>query len=342
MQHSSRHKNVGTDSLQANAGPLFMQPEAPTPPPKRSHRKRNIIIAIIVAIILIPAAVVAVYWFATPQQAPTHTNTPVVVDSAETIINKINARLSDTSRSDHLESTITQSTPLDDNRLPSPSYKVGDADYAVFTDDTYGLSIAHAGESADIDEGFNNTIAQQITDILTSTDYKKGQVSTLVTNYESTDVICTIMSQGSPMSVACANKSAYTRISEQVAPFAKAHAAKVPQGSANRTYSTPKVTDSETKDYQRAEVSLTEGLGGVMLLFYRHGSDDWQFFKGTQNILACSDYNTVDIVSAFKGEKCMNDQVESTVGAPVQQAAPIGPIAQPAQADTTAEPVTAN
>lgn len=316
-QRKRESRSVGTDSLQANAGPLFTAPEVPAMTPKKSHKKRNIIIAIIALVVLIPAAAFAIYWFATPEKAPTKAPHTTVVDSAESIINKINVKLTNTSEKDHHKATISQSTPQSDNPLTSPSYKVNDTDYYVATTETYGLAITLPGtDDSFVDEDASQAIATQVISVLTDTDYKKTDTNVATTNYESTSVVCSISSEGSPMYVTCANKSAYTKISRDLEPFVTTYtSAKANDPAMHATYSNLTITDSPVKDYQRASVNVSEGIGGATLLFYRHNEDKWLFFTATQNILSCSDYNTVDIVSAFSGEKCMDGDTESTVGA---------------------------
>lgn len=297
--------------------------------PKRSHKKRNLIIALIVVILLIPAVIWAVYWFATPQQSTKNTTNTTVVDSAESIINKINAKLTDTSSKNHRKATITQSTPLSDTPASGPSYKVGKADYYVSTTETYGLSITKQGMTAEssIDEDFNQTVTDQIVSVLSDADYKMSD-TTDIANYESATVVCNIAAEGSPVAVTCANKSAYTKISDNLKPFVTAYTSVTSDNADIRTtYSDLTITNSEVAKYQHASVNVTQGMSGAVLLFYRFDEGTWKFFKGTQNILSCTEYNTVEITSAFKGEKCMDGETESTVD-PI-----VGPIFTPATAD---------
>ena len=74
---------------------------------------------------------------------------------------------------------------------------------------------------------------------------------------------------------------------------------------------TSQITDSQVAPYQKL---IASGMNSAML-FYRTSPDsEWQFFKGTQDALACSEY-TGDVAKAFAGEKCYLDEYgqESTV-----------------------------
>lgn len=78
----------------------------------------------------------------------------------------------------------------------------------------------------------------------------------------------------------------------------------------------PRVIDSRTPGYQRAEVSVghVDG-GGAMGLFYRKGSGAWIYFKSVQDAPACSSFDTPDLKNAFRGEACYSATTnsESTV-----------------------------
>lgn len=333
-QQRKHEKLVGKDSLQDNAGPLFMTPEVLDMTPKRSHKKRNLIISLVVTLLLIPAVIWAVYWFATPQKATTQPPKVVVADSAESIINKVNAKLTDTSHSDYRKAAINQTTPLSDTPAIGPSYKVSGADYYVATTDTYSLSITKQGTTIEspVDEDFNQTIADQIVQVLRDSKYKMTDTTNIV-NYESATVVCTILAEGSPITVTCANKSTYNKISSDLKPFVQAHIAATSSDDELRTtYSNLKVTNSLTPKYQHASVSITQGMTGAVLLFYRHDEGTWKFFTGTQNILSCDEYNTIDLIAAYKGEKCIDGATETTVGAQPFLNSPQNP-AQPANTE---------
>lgn len=71
-----------------------------------------------------------------------------------------------------------------------------------------------------------------------------------------------------------------------------------------------KVQDSSTRPYQFVQVSV----GGAMGMFYRVNQDaDWQFFKGTQMVLSCSEFGTDDLKKAFSDSVCYDESIDQTV-----------------------------
>jgi len=68
----------------------------------------------------------------------------------------------------------------------------------------------------------------------------------------------------------------------------------------------PKIAESKTAGYKTAEVGLLAEaqFGGAAGLFYQTPDGMWHFFKGTQQIIPCGDYNTPDLKKAFLGSQC--------------------------------------
>lgn len=67
------------------------------------------------------------------------------------------------------------------------------------------------------------------------------------------------------------------------------------------------IVNSDFEPYQRITVGLRSinYLGGAAGLFYRVSpTSEWVFFTGTQAVLDCSAYDTVDLKRAFVGEVC--------------------------------------
>lgn len=67
------------------------------------------------------------------------------------------------------------------------------------------------------------------------------------------------------------------------------------------------IKNSKNAPYQ----TMTGGILGAVGLWYRVSPDaPWQWFKGTQAVLGCEEYNTDDLKKAYEGEKCMEGNGE--------------------------------
>ena len=299
--------------------PQFDPPIAKPPfnAPKKSHKKRNIIIAIIVLLLLAGGAVAAVMAFSAPKKDPTKkasVQDTKPLDDAQGMITKINAALTDSTKSNYQNPQITFTSPTSSPATAeSLSYQVKDTDYSVTTNQTYGLNIQKTVTTTSetgIDTVFTQGIVDEITATLTNSQYKKTTEVPTGTEYQSDAVICTVSSVDSiPVYVTCANKNAYTKISSDVKPFVTAYRAGNPDDTSQPVFSAPTIKSSSVDGYQTATVTISSGapVGGKGALFYRKGKTDWKFFKATQSLSNCSDYNTDDLKAAFADETCVSD-----------------------------------
>lgn len=126
--------------------------------------------------------------------------------------------------------------------------------------------------------------------------------------YTSTDLICTIESgnnQNTTITPSFGVIDAYKPVSETLKPMADA----IPGLNQETVLSSPKITNSSYEGYQKAEVGQSDiaGLGGATALLFKKGTGAWQYFVSTQQILLCNQYNTPELVAAFKGDKCVDD-----------------------------------
>ena len=68
-------------------------------------------------------------------------------------------------------------------------------------------------------------------------------------------------------------------------------------------------------NYQRAQVGIGgaefDAVGGFAALFYQGPDATWKFFKGTQNILPCSDYATEEVKKAYLGQQCLDTATDN-------------------------------
>lgn len=315
--------------------PTPTQPAQNTLPqaPKKSHKRRNIIIAIIILVLLAAGAVTAIWIFSRPKKSPAKEMAPQVVkplDDAQGMIQKINTALTNETTTSYQPSQIQFTTPTSTPPAASPSYQIANADYYVTTSQSYGLTITEptntnsgATNTTDannpVDTTFTQGIIDQVDATFTSSQYHETTTLASSTEYQSDSVICTVsLADTMPVSVACANKDDYTKVSSDLQPFVTAYRASNPSDNSESVYSEPNIKSSSVSGYQNATVSISsrQSVGGAALLFYRKGTNDWQFFKATQDEIGCSEYSTADLKAAFAGTSCASSNgTESTVGA---------------------------
>lgn len=294
-------------------------PPIVTPPntPKKSHKKRNIIIAVVVLLLLAAGTVAAIMVFSTPKK-DTATKSAAQdtkpLDDAQGMVTKINAALTDSTKSNYQNPQITFTSPTSKPAAAeSLSYQVKDTDYSVTTNQTYGINIQKTVTTTSetgVDTVFTQGIVDEIIATLTNSQYKRTTEVPTGTEYQSDAVICTVSSADSiPVYVICANKNAYTKISSDVKPFVAAYRAGNPDDTSQPVFSAPAIKSSSVDGYQTATVTISSGapVGGKGAFFYRKGSADWKFFKATQSLSSCSDYNTDDLKAAFADETCVSD-----------------------------------
>jgi len=298
--------------------PQFDPPIAtPLNAPKKSHKKRNIIIAIVILLLLAGGAVAAVMAFSTPKKDTTKkaaVQDTKPLDDAQGMITKINAALTDSSKDTYQNPQISFTSPTSKSATAeSLSYQVKDTDYYVTTDQTYGLNIqktvATTSETG-VDTVFTQGIVNEITAIFASSQYKKTTEVLTGTEYQSDAVICTVSGVDTiPVYVTCANKNAYTKISSDLKPFVVSYRSGNPDDTSETVFSAPTIKSTSVSGYQTATVAISsrQEVGSKGAFFYRKDNADWKFFKATQSLSNCSDYNTDDLKAAFADETCVSD-----------------------------------
>lgn len=304
--------------------PQFDPPIA-TPPnaPKKSHKKRNIIIAVVVLLLLVAGAVAAIMLFSTPKKdtskkSAAETTTPL--DDAQGMVTKINAAITDSSKDTYQNPQVSFASPTSAQLAVSPSYQVKGTDYYVVTNQAYGLSIQKTVDTnaeTGVDTVFTQGIMDQVTATLVSNKYHKTTDLASGVEYQSSAVICTVSGTDSiPMYVTCANKNAYTKVSDDVKPLVTAYRASHPDSSSEDIFSAPTLKSSSVDGYQTASVGVSsrQSVGSAPALFYRKGTGEWKFFNFAQSELSCSAYNTDDLKAAFADTSCISDsKVDTTL-----------------------------
>ncbi|MBR2658673.1 hypothetical protein IKD57_02120 [Candidatus Saccharibacteria bacterium] len=195
------------------------------------------------------------------------------------------------------------------------SYKFDGAKVATPTTGAYSLFTADASNSdTPIIETMGNAITAKAKELgfieYTENTYNlAGRPSYYL---PSSQIICAGIDVGTIyyINISCASTSWHTQESIDLTnQLADAYYAKV--GSyphdINATY--PKIENSLYRPYQRMETTTL----GAILLFYRTSPDAaWQFFKGTQAISSCDEFNTPDLRRAFAGTTCVTNGYQQT------------------------------
>lgn len=322
------------DIQSATADSPDVPPQFPvsTPPKKPRHLLRNLIIGLVVLIVLAIAAVVV--WKSIQPKSVANQSPATAVqtdDTAQSIVAKITTAITDKSSKNYQESQVQQTSPFTSPLAVSPSYKVPGANYYVTIDKAYGITATDSVNSADttVNQTFTKAIIDQAAATLTSNHYIKTSTTAYSTEYQSDNVVCSVSTPDSlPVSVTCANQSDYKSTSDAVKPFAAAYTASPDTNSvdqADNIYTAPIIKNSSVAGYKNAALSISsrQAINGAVLLFYQHGTANWQFFMITQNELNCNQYHTTDEQSAFADEKCINSSGnEVTVAAASQAATP--------------------
>ncbi|MEO8911704.1 MAG: hypothetical protein ABI303_01870 [Candidatus Saccharimonas sp.] len=300
-----------------------------------SHRNRNLLIAAIALVLLI--AIGMALWMllkpATKESAVSKPDTSktdasqvavtkVPKATAESVTTTVHSSLDKDMKSTYPTLAITASDKDSTPPANGPSYKVTGANYYVASSDAYTLNIDKSSKpSANIDTEFTKAIIAKIEPILLTNGYAKTDSLNSFTEYQSDNTICTVTTfSAEPITLSCSDKATYKVASDTILPFADAYI--IGNGTANdatnQVFSMPDVKNSATAGYKTASINLSsrDGFGGAAYLFYQKGSDKWQFFTGTQSILPCTDYKTLDQRAAFSSDQCGgNGDVITTVQA---------------------------
>ena len=278
--------------------PLTSNPFLVTPPLKKSHK--GLIIGLIIAVVLIGGAIAA-YFLLQPKDTNTSATdttdtTEQVTDRAVTITDKIKSTINTDLDTKYPLLTMAE-------RTGSPVYQAPKTAYAVFSND-FGKTLEIESKSSDLKAAYTD-IEKSVKSVLDSEPGLKVTSTESQSVYQDSTVICTLTLSGSPTTVVCANISDYTKLIQDVAPFAEAYKTANPDETTTLAYLTPKITQ-KGNGYASASVAMTspeDGAGGFAGLFYSKDTS-WTYWRGTQSVLLCSDYNSPDLQYAFTGDTC--------------------------------------
>ena len=129
--------------------------------------------------------------------------------------------------------------------------------------------------------------------------------------YSGKGLICTIQSplaQSSSTSSSCGSIEAYKESATKIKPLADV----MKNIDSSSTLTNLKINKSLINGYQRAELSQgsIDNLGGSIALFYQKNNEPWVYFTNTQTGIYCSEFNNIDLRSAFKSEPCTDSNNE--------------------------------
>ena len=207
----------------------------------------------------------------------------------------------------------------------SPAYRVDGYNFYANYDGGSALYALASTYNSQINYDYSNEKAVRKTIVASYKDQglvytaTVGDVeyATAIDYYEGKGLVCTIESpetQSSGVTASCGELEAYTKAAPTVAEFVRL-ITKDGQDTSTLYIGYPTIEDSETPGYKKATAGvgdISEG-GGYSALFYKNGDEPWKFFMGTQEGIACSEYNTQELRNAYKGDQCYKD-ADATIG----------------------------
>lgn len=112
--------------------------------------------------------------------------------------------------------------------------------------------------------------------------------------------------------IGCANVLSYAQEATEIDPFYAAYVAS-PDVKQHPEYITSVyISDTPTiNDGAAGYKNATMGIGSAMGLFYQEPGKDWVYFKGTQNEMSCTDFDTDTLKKAFAGQKCYDTATQT-------------------------------
>lgn len=305
--------------------PLGTTPPSPTPStnnfivqpdePRKGHK--GLIATIIVLCILLIGALGTIAFLlffqpkadkTTKQDSAGATTESAQTNEAKELISKVKNNVTDQLSTANSNMKISDGTS-------APIFKPDDKKYAVISSEI-GISLSIDADTSTYDRAKQSTVEKVVNDTF------KGDASLKLTSndwqntYQNATVICTVSSESSPVTVSCANKKEYTPLITQVAPFAEAFfASNDSKNYQTVTFAAPKISQ-KTSGYRNATLgigSMEAPVGWAAGLFYAKDGN-WTYWRATQSIMLCSDYNNSDLQRAFEGEPCIDtNNANSTV-----------------------------
>ena len=300
-------------------------PPQPSVAPK-SHKKRNIFISVVGAIILLTAGVGLGYVLFGGELFPQSTQKDSVTEQQNSNItpDDVVSRIKEKYASEYTLLDIDENNQPKSGELSvrlskqSPIYKAEGYDF--YTNYSNGSTIEFVPynsnpTSDDLPLAESVAIRNVVAGIylgfgLEKQDVAEGQRFDKSAGdvYLGNGLICTIEHPSEMISsnrASCGLISAYSEAAGSVKPFVDA----LPDATETTFLINVVISDSETPGFQKATATRgdAQSIGSAAALFYRKEGGEWMHFVDTQEIIACSEYDTEDLKSAFKGDECYVD-----------------------------------
>ncbi len=282
----------------------------PPPAPKKS-KKPLIAVLIIVGVILLAGIGFAIYvLFLQPKPSDTVVTQPAPVvdqtDYAGDLMTKIKA-------SETALATTYPSLTIQDNETQAPAYKYSADRYYITGAFGYSISISGPANTMPGD-AFMTATETAATDTLTAVSDVKVEVNDFTKTYKNKNVVCAVITDGYPVRISCANVRDYQELAGAIEPFAKAYLAEADNTYISTTVLREPTITKKAAGYSNASMAISSlnGMGGFAGQFYGKGNV-WTYWRGTQSLMPCSDYNSYALQASFEGDTC-EDVAKNTEG----------------------------
>ncbi|MCX6728219.1 MAG: hypothetical protein NTV39_00400 [Candidatus Saccharibacteria bacterium] len=305
--------------------------------PKRKRKLKKWMIIVPVLLVLVVAAGAGAFYLANNKKpVPEKTKTPAVSKTASVkAVPSLKPTDVVTKVQDYIKTKYPQVMPegtkLTGEQIyfkdssAAPNWKIpGEKFYVSYSDNGAAKTDIYYNWESVADNivsarymAISGAAIKSLTDqgFVKNTDSVYGEGSGSVA-YTKGDVVCVTSSPDNgtispPSSLACGQISKYTKNLEsykEIEPYALA-IAKSGEMDVGAVFSFSELK-AGIKGYKNAKVGLSNAgtyVGGSMGLFYKSPTGDWQFFKGSQSLIMCKDFNTKDIQYAFAFESCYDD-----------------------------------
>lgn len=309
--------------------PEVQPPAAPTPPPvmpvvtETPKSKKKLVIGVVALLLLVGAGLSWFFLMQPPKAEPTPVTTEDTQLQPEEVTTKIKSELAKDYTVQDIAINNKPSAKEVSVRVEkiSPAYKVDGYVYYNNYEGGSTMTILTSGSLANelpaaSDQDTRVMIAKTYTDFGLTKQTTTGDTNqgSSIDAYTGKGLICTVESKESAISAStasCGLIANYADAAAKLGPLATA--LKVTDTDAY--LSNLVIKDSKVAGYQHGSLAVgsIKGGGGARALLYKKGDAAWMYFKSTQDILQCSDFNTADLRSAFKGEPCIDSNTVETV-----------------------------
>lgn len=283
------------------------------PPDPKKQSKILFIVSIVLGVLLLITIGVLVYLLLAQSQPTTTTTTDqpsVDNERPQKIVTNAKAALTKAfEKNPNFTITTTDSTT-------SPSYIAVDMPFGVASDAITGVTLSVS--PTPYSEAYVKDISLILEESVAGEAGLKKVTFGAIVSYQDNTVSCQMINDTEAVGVSCANVADYENVISVMEPFAQAYLVSDEGRSINAPpiFNTPLPKISKKAGgYSNAIIenissskSPTDGFRG---LFYAK-DDNWIFWKGTNEVIACADFNTNDLQHAFEGDTCLDTAGQTT------------------------------